>query len=448
MTLGLATLLPISTETRAAGSLSWTDYQRMYENFGFNGIQYVVPQSSVAKLTALEGQRNPIVAACVRIRMAVFAEATFQFQTYAPAGKLFGKPALRLLEHPWLGGTTQMLLATMESDVSFYGNSYWLYRDEQLHRLDPTHVKIITADLEDTVTGAMIGKTLVAYAYVDQKGKQVATFLPEEIVHYKPIIDPEEPYRGLSWLSAILPDISADQDMTTYKTSFLRNSATPNLVVTFKDGTSPESIEKFRDRMEAFHTSPDQAFKTLYVGSGADVKAIGANFADMEFAAVQSQGETRIAAAAGVPAALIGIAEGLKGSTLNEGNFSATRRAFADVTIRPLWRSVCGALENVVKVPKNTRLWYDSRDIPFLQADENDAAAIRQQDATTMTALVSAGYDPDSVRDSIMSGSWAGLTHTGFLSVQLQPIADTTGTAPEAQPTLPATAPPELNPGE
>lgn len=65
-----------------------------------------------------------------------------------------------------------------------------------------------------------------------------------------------------------------------------------------------------------------------------------------------------------------------------------------------------------------------------------------------MTALVSAGYDPNSVRDSIMSGSWAGLTHTGFLSVQLQPIADTPGTAPEAQPTLPATAPPELNPGE
>ena len=432
-----------------SASMGWTDYQRLFDsaNFSLGGVQYILPRGSVAKMTALQGQRNPIVAACVSTRMKVFSEITFQFQPFPKRGALYGKPALRLLETPWPGGSTQQLLAIMESDVSFYGNSYWLVRDGQLTRLEPDRVKILSGDYLDDLTGESIGAQILGYIFTNKAGKDVAWFQPDEVVHYKPIPDPENPLRGMSWLSAIIPDVASDSDMTTYKASYLNNPATPNLVVTFKDGIPPETIDKFRDRMENFHTRPDQSFKTLYVGAGADVKAIGANFADMNFAAVQSQGETRIAAAAGVPASLPGIAEGLRGSTLNEGNFTSTRRAFADGTLRPLWRSVCNALSVAVKVPSDSRLWYMERDVPFLQLDEQDAAAIRETDANTMLALINSGYDPDSVRDCIIANDWTGLVHIGALSVQLQPISDT-GTFPAPQDPSAAIGDPLPEPGD
>ena len=410
--------------------MSWPDYQRLYDRFGFNNMTYMLPAGSIAKMTALEGQRNPIVAACVRVRMSVFAEAEFTLLSTDGKKKKSTNATLNLLRRPWAKGTTQALLTIMETDNCFYGNSYWIVRNGELVRLDPTYVRVLTADVLDESTSGVIGKRTIGYSYVDKSGQTTAIFQPSEVVHYMPNPDPEHPERGASWLQAILPDVSADIDMTTYKTSFLHNAATPQVAVIFKDGANIDSAKAFKQKFEDFHTGPDNAFKTLYVGAGADIKVLGANFEQMSFAAVQGQGETRIAAAAGVPASLLGIAEGLKGSTLNEGNFSATRRLFADTTLRWLWRSVCGALETVVRVPNGNKLWYTENDIPFLQADEADAAEIRQFDATTAMTLVNAGYDPESVIACIRDGSWEGLAHTGLISVQLQPVSEMSKPAP------------------
>jgi hypothetical protein len=46
--------------------------------------------------------------------------------------------------------------------------------------------------------------------------------------------------------------------------------------------------------------------------------------------------------------------------------------------MRPLWRNVAGSLANIVAVPPSAELWYDDRDIPFLQEDQQDAAVIQQ----------------------------------------------------------------------
>jgi phage portal protein BeeE len=214
--------------------------------------------------------------------------------------------------------------------------------------------------------------------------------------------------------------------MTTYKHAFLRNSATPNMVVKFDPGVSEEAYKKFKERLEARHQGANQAFKTLYLGSGADIKLVGANLEQLNFKAVQGAGETRIAAAAGVPAAILGISEGLAGSALNAGNYTATRRRFADGTMRPLWRSAAGALENLVRpLDGGVRLWYDDRDVSFLQEDVLDNAEIRSKDATTMRTLVDGGFDPDSVIAAVTTGDMTLLTHSGTLSVQLQPPSDT-----------------------
>jgi phage portal protein BeeE len=310
----------------------------------------------------------------------------------------------------------------MEVDVSLYGNSYWTAPKGigQLVRLDPTRVQIATADVVDAVTGNTIGKRLVGYTLNDQLGQLVAVFFANEVAHYRPIPDPAHEFRGISWMNALLPDIIADLDMSDYKHAFLKNGATPSLVVTFEKGTSREAAEKFRDRMESRHVGPEQAWKPLYLGAGADVKVVGSNFTNLNIDEVQSAGETRIASAAGVPPSLLSLSEGLKGSALNAGNYAATRRRFSDGTMRPLWRSACGALTTLVKLPANNRLWYDSRDVPFLQADITDQSQAQQLDSTTILSLINSGFEPDSVVIAVSTGDLTVLKHTGLVSVQLQ----------------------------
>jgi phage portal protein BeeE len=57
----------------------------------------------------------------------------------------------------------------------------------------------------------------------------------------------------------------------------------------------------------------------------------------------QGAGETRIAAAAGVPPVIVGLSEGLQAATYS--NYSQARRRFADGTMRPLWRNAAVARE-------------------------------------------------------------------------------------------------------
>ena len=65
-------------------------------------------------------------------------------------------------------------------------------------------------------------------------------------------------------------------------------------------------------------------------------------------------------------------------------------------------------------------LWYDDRDIPFVQQDEKAAAEVLQVKATTIEALIRAGYDPAVVADAVEAGDLTALKHTGLVSVQLQ----------------------------
>lgn len=405
--------------------LSLADYARMWEQFSWNGVQYLVPGGNIQELTALQGQRNPIVDACISVRTAVLAEVKFTFQRFQAGrpGPLFGDASLSILENPWPAASTGDLVAQMELDNCLYGNSYWVRDGRWLVRLDPTKIIIHTGDVTEQISGKAYGKMLLGYSEVDNQGRELGYWTPDEIIHYKPKKDPVMPqFRGASWLATILPDITADQGLTNYKNGFLQNAATPNLVATLPIGTSEDAFLKFKEKMTARHTGTDNAFKTLYLSNGTDVKTVGSNFADLLFNDVQAAGETRIASAAGVPPTILSLSEGMKGSALNAGNYAATRRRFSDITVRHLLRSMCSAFSVLVPPPDpGARLWYDDRDVAFFQEDVTDAAAIREKDASTIRTLTDGGFEPKSVVAAIQTGDLSQLKHTGLLSVQLQP---------------------------
>jgi hypothetical protein len=135
---------------------------------------------------------------------------------------------------------------------------------------------------------------------------------------------------------------------------------------------------------------------------------------------------TRIANAAGVPPVLLSFSEGMQGSSLNAGNYTAAKRNFVDTTCRDLWANFACSVQQMdaFAPPKeNTRLWYDPRDIPFLNEDSKDRADIFHTQVTTLEAGLRGGWKADAMVKATKAQDLDLLVgeHSGLMSVQMQP---------------------------
>lgn len=380
---------------------------------------------------------NGAVFACITARQMVFSGATFKFRQKVDQiasgmpGPLFGTNDLAILENPWPGGTTGELLGRMEQDVSLAGNSYWTRRGDRLVRLRPDWVEIIVGvkgrenaspyDIDAEVLGYVYRPKVAGLTSVDLPERVV--LLPEQVAHYSPVPDPIARYRGMSWITAAAREVEADNLATRHKKAFLENAAVPNMAIKFDRETSEDAFDEFVEAFNANHKGAWNAYKTLFLMGGADVSPLTMDFHQLEFNATVGKGESRIAAAAGVPSSWVGFSEGMQGSALNAGNFSAARRRFADGTIRPLWEMAAHSLSVLVNVPAGAQLWYDDRGVAFLREDMRDRAEIFRTQMVAIDFGIRSGFKPDAVVRAAMAYDVGALVgnHTGLVSVQMQP---------------------------
>jgi hypothetical protein len=417
--------------------LSMGDWAQM---FSFNGNQYPLsissntpyqkkeePEGNYEGLISGAYKRNGVIFACCVARQLLFSEARFQFQGLKDGrpGDLFGTPELEILEKPWPNATTGEMLSRAIQDVDLGGNFFCVREGKRLRRLRPDWVDIIL-----TAPPAESAKSDVA-GYIYKPGgtenREDWEIYPIDgsngkVAHWAPLPDPELQYRGMTWMTPVLREIEADGLATEHKTAFYKNAATPNIAVSFKETVTEEQFREFMKSINENHTGPQNAYKTLYLGGGADVTPLTIDFQALDFKKIQGAGETRIAAAARIHPVVVGLSEGMQGSSLNAGNFQSARDAFADGTMRPLWRTFCAAMESILTLPKTSRLWYDDRDIAYIQRDVKEQADIASEQATIATKLTQDGYTPESIVDFMTHNyDWARLKHTGLYSVQLQP---------------------------
>ncbi|MEU3052271.1 phage portal protein [Streptomyces griseus] len=411
----------------------WMEQIALYQGNGYplsggNGWS----QNSESLPTDFDGyiqtayKASGVVFACLRDRMLIFSEARFQFQQMRSgrSGDLFGTKELEVLEKPWPSGQTGDLLSRAIQQADLTGNHYAVRDGRRIRWLRPDWVEIIlTAPPSEAVECDVAG---YLYKPGNTQDRDLWKLYPVDgsqgrIAHWAPIPDPEALYRGMSPLTPVMREIMADKSATLHKGKFYENAATPALSVSFKETVTAAQFKEFMEIMDANHAGVNNAYSTLYLGGGADVTPLTYDLRQLDFKATQGAGETRIAAALGIHPVVVGLSEGMQGSSLNAGNFRQSRDAFGDTKMRPYWRSLCAAYENLVSVPDNARLWYDDRDIAFLQDDVEQLAVIQTQEATTITKLIQDGYTPESILEAVKKHDWSILKHTGLYSVQLQP---------------------------
>lgn len=419
---------------RSSSPLGLDDWAQF---FSYQGLTYGMPftQTLGQKVEEIGGdfsgliegayKSNGPVFSCSLVRMMLFSEARFQYRRFVDGrpGELFGSRDLRILEKPYPGGTTRKLLTRAIQDVDLAGNWFGARRNGHIFRMRPDWVTIIVGSRTPTDRPELeIDAEIVGYIYHPggrNSGQKAQPLLPQEVAHFAPIPDPQLKFRGMSWLVPVIREVMGDSAMTTHKIKFLENGASPNLVVTLDKEIQKETFAEWIDAFEAQHEGYLNAYKTLYLGAGANVEVIGANMRQLDFKQVQGAGETRIAAAAGVPPIIAGFSEGLQSATYS--NYGQARRRFADGTMRPLWGDFASSIATLLPEETGAELWYDDRDIPFLQEDVEDDARIQATQSISIRQLIDAGFEPDTVTDAVTAGDLKRLKHTGLFSVQLQP---------------------------
>lgn len=410
-------------------------------SFGFGGHQYpygpnqTYERQRILKVPAtLPGysaalKTSPPAFAAQMVRAMVMSQARFVFRNppwhQSTPRRTFGSNRLRRLERPWPNATTGELLARMEWQAGLTGSAFVVRQPTRLRLIRPDWTGILYgSESEPDDPANAIDSELLGYVYQNGglfsgNGNTPVTLLPEDVAHWSPIPDPEFPDQGMSWVTPTLREIQGDSAATEHKLNFFRNGATPNMVVKGLPAGTREQFNDMVDMLEERHSGLSNAYRTLYLVAGADATVVGSDLKQVDFKQTQGAGETRIALVGRVPAALLGISEGLAGSALNAGNFGMAKRIFADSWLYPTLQDVASALAPLVDVPDDAELWFDTADIPLLREDGKDAAEINSLRAGAIRQLWDGGAEPDSAVATI-APDWAGkLQHTGRLSVQL-----------------------------
>jgi phage portal protein BeeE len=420
----------------------WLSNYLIPSTFGYGGVQYGYGGTSLNQ--TLSGNKAteivatlPGYAAALRgcppafaaqmVRALVLSQARFTFRNLPSsprARRTFGTRDLGVLERPWTNATTGELLARMEWHAGLAGNAYVTRQPDRLRVLRPDWVALLFGShREPDAAGHALDGTLLGYVYCNEgfnSGNRPETLLPQDVAHWSPIPDPECAGVGMSWITPAVRDIQGDRLATEHKIRFFENGATPNLVVKGVTAATRDQFEEIVDAMEEKHAGVANAYRTLYLAAGADATVVGSDLSQIDFKSTQGLGETRLSVLSRVPAALLGISEGLSGSSLNAGNFSAARRMFADTWVYPTLQDLCGATSTLVTVPADAELWFDVADMPILREDAKDAAEIAQIQMATIVSGVNGGFEAESVKAAVIGQNMSLLKHTGMVSVQLQ----------------------------
>ena len=397
------------------------------------------------------------VFAAMLARQLIFSEARIVWQKLnnGKPGDTFWDDTLNLFAHPWPNADTGEMLARAIQDVDLAGNHYMLrefipatslrHAGWRLRRLRPDWVTIILSAPPDEARRSDVVGYLYRPGNTDDHDKWELFPIDGSngrIAHWSYIPDPDAQYRGMSPITPVLQDIATDKAATRHKAKFFENAATPNIAVSFKETVSHEEFKEFMETMNESKHGVEHAYETLYLGGGADVQVIGANIQQMDFRTSLGHSETRICMALRVHPTIVGVAEGMHGSTLNDGNFKAAKNLLADGAMKPMWRSLMNAYSGLIDVPSGARLWFDSSDISFLRQDQTELAEIQQTQSQTISAYIQSGYTADSSRDAVLHNDLSLLQHTGLFSVQLLPpgtVSPAGGNADTSEPNSPAT---------
>ncbi|KOV86069.1 MULTISPECIES: phage portal protein [unclassified Streptomyces] len=235
---------------------------------------------------------------------------------------------------------------------------------------------------------------LAGYVYTSPDGEQIPLELDEVIQLRRP--NPLDPYRGLSPVLSILPDLDTSRYASEWSRAFFVNSAQPGGIIEVPSALSDDQFDELRDRWNEQHRGVGNAHRVAILEHGKWVdRTISQR--DMQFVELRGATADRIREAYGISKTAIGDFE-----DINRASALAAKSWFAEQQTVPRLERIKAAL-NFELLP----MYGPTAD--GLEFDyEPPTPPDPETEATTLTArsnaaqsLVAAGYDPPAVAQAV-----------------------------------------------
>lgn len=190
-----------------------------------------------------------------------------------------------------------------------------------------------------------IGGLIKWYLYRKPNGER-DRIPAKDIIHLKwPVIDPWQPWMGISPIRQVVREIDTDNELTTYLKATIQNDAAPRTILAFPDGIylSPDQQELIAAQFGIRHGGERRGGVSILTG-GADVHRMAMNLQELTFDTLRAVPEARICAAFRTPPIIAGLNVGLEHATYS--NIEQASKDYTNRLLIPLWHMVASEFES------------------------------------------------------------------------------------------------------
>jgi HK97 family phage portal protein len=354
-------------------------------------------------------------------------------RNYGPAGdtrtEVVRHQALKVWEKPNDFMPRQEFVETFQQHVDLCGEAWWVIEHYAGTRL-PAGMWPVRPDRMVPIPSPT--DFLAGYVYLGPDGEHIPLALDEVVMLRMP--DPENLYRGMGPVQAILTDLDAKRLASEYARAFFTNSAMPGGIIEFPEGLSDPEFEEFTERWREQHQGVSGAHRVAILERGKWVDR-SYSMKDMQFAELRDVSSATIREAFGMPKFAIGDVD-----DVNRATADASASWFAQYLTVPRLERIKQAL-NFDFLPlfgdagQGLEFDYDS---PVPEDLEREAAQLTAK-ANAAKVLVDAGFAP---ADSLETAGLPPMRFTG------RPTAPTAPRPPEGGDDGPDPAQDDPAPGE
>lgn len=253
--------------------------------------------------------------------------------------------------------------------------------------------KITGLDVLDSRTmRVVVTPTGEIVKWVQKVGSQTQDYKPEEILQWKPIVDPNNVAFGLSPLEPIMIDVFTDLAANVTNYAFFENDARPGSIYVLDEDLTDEekeiAVEELKDQLKG----ADNKHKSIAVKGLKDVKEVSFSHKDMEFHMLRKFTTEKICSVLGVPKSVLNYTEDVNHSAGQE-----QMRKFWEGTIQPLQEEL-SIFMNTVLLPaigvEGIKIEYVARTFDNREWTEASTRADVQQGILTINeAREARGYE-------------------------------------------------------
>lgn len=201
---------------------------------------------------------------------------------------------------------------------------------------------------------------------------------PEDIVHFRFGLDPENTRKGLSQIASAFRELFTDEEAARFTAALLKNMGVPGVVVspTGDNTISPDDADAMKILIMQ-KTAGAHRGEPLVTTGPVTLQQFGFSPSELSLDIVRKIPEERLSALIGIPAVVVGFGAGLDRSTFN--NMTEAREMAYESNVIPSYRIFAADLENqlLTDFVDDLDAWevdFDTTLVRVLQEDQNALA--------------------------------------------------------------------------